>query len=152
MVWPRDMYEVSNQGFLGSLSPFRPFSRVTWHTWGWSRWTQRPQEPLVWHLIHVSSPNHKKIKIFMIYDRSHKAPTRDHKVSQGSQGTTGGHWWGHMMITGTPDHVYYRLYHDMWGYWKFMAKFMAQIWVAINPTQYHKWPFPVLCGPVPPTY
>ena len=33
----------------------------------------------------------KKNKIFMIYDRSHKAPTRDHRVSQGSQGTTGGH-------------------------------------------------------------
>ena len=39
-----------------------------------------------------------------------------HRVSQGSQGITWDHWWGHMMNTGTPEHVKYDLYNDMWAY------------------------------------
>ena len=50
---------------------------------------------------------------------------RDHRVSQGSQGRPWDHWWGHMMTTDTPEHVNYRLYHDIWAYQKFMVKFMA---------------------------
>ena len=41
---------------------------------------------------------------------------RGHRVSQGSQGIPWDHWWGHMMTTDTPEHVNYRLYHDMWAY------------------------------------
>ena len=65
-------------------------SRVTWHTWGWSRWTQRPQEPLVWHLIHVSRSNHSKVyvswyvRILKIYGQIYGPNLSGHKSGPGT--------------------------------------------------------------------
>ena len=68
MGWATDMFEVSNWGFLGVLSPTRPLhgvngvprdprhvvqvSRVMLATWALFRWTENPQNPYPdpWHM------------------------------------------------------------------------------------------------------
>ena len=80
----------------------------------------------------------------MIYDRGQRAPTGAHRVSQGSQGITWDHWWGHIMNTGTPEHVNYPLYHDMWAYiekilWPILSDHKSGHKIGQGPWNFNTW-------------